>query len=117
MRTGWIALGLMVGLGLAAPALAQQNLGSAQVQSMFTGVNPRNITFTPIDTSKAFKQLNSQVIRFPSSQPPFSLSNLFRSMPILSWPPRLGVSSPPAQAGGSTFTRVVPRTPFMVPQQ
>jgi hypothetical protein len=93
MRKGLaaLALALGLGLGLAAPATAQQ-----PATSFWTGANPRNITFTPIDTSHWAKQYNiPQTLRRPTQQKAFNLSNIFHPFTLPSWPPKIGQSNYP----------------------
>jgi hypothetical protein len=95
MRKVWLAAVVGLALAFVGPASAQFPTGTTAAPSFFTGVNPRQITYTTIDTSKAFKQMNSQIIRPPTQQSAFSLSSIFHAIPMPSWPPRLGFSNPP----------------------
>jgi hypothetical protein len=95
MRTGLAALVLGMVLGWTAPARAQTLSSGQDASSFFTGVDPRNIVRTPIDTSSFYRQFSSQIIRTPQQPSAFNLSNLFHRLPMLSWPPRLGTSTPP----------------------
>jgi hypothetical protein len=116
MRTGLATLALGLALGLAAPARAQQTVDTQQATSFFTGVNPRNINFTPIDTSSFYRQYSSQIIRVPQPQSAFSLSNVFRQMPTLSWPPRLGSSQTPNPKNNPFTAGTVAGTPLTLPK-
>jgi hypothetical protein len=91
MRTGLAAVALCLCLGWAAPIWAQQ-----PAASFWTGVDARNITFTPIDTSQFLKTYNaSGAIRTPQQQKAFNLGNIFHSFSLPSWPPKLGSSPKP----------------------
>jgi hypothetical protein len=119
MRAGWTVVALGLGLGFAPVATAQQNVGSQEAAGFFTGVNPRNITFTPVDTSKVVKQYNSlvrqpsqpsafnisrifhpfstsQAIRKPSQLSAFNVMNIFHPFTMPRWPPLIGSSTPPS---------------------
>jgi hypothetical protein len=100
MRTGLAALALCLCLGWAAPAGAQQ-----PANSFWTGADPRQITFTPIDTSTFYKTHNfSNVIRTPSQQSAFNISNIFHSFSLPSWPPKIGSSPTPNLSQTPSFT-------------
>jgi hypothetical protein len=98
---------VLLNLALAAPSMAQQT-------STFGGVNPRDIKFTPIDTTKAL------AVPIPSVQSPrFSLLNFFPriSLPSFLTSPHVGVSPlPPVSSFPSThyknsFQPLPPFTP------
>ncbi len=90
----WAAL---VALALTIPATAQtgQTMSSSQFFQSFNGVNPRNVNFTTIDTSKAMKTTNvNSAFRTPAQQKPFSLTNVLPKVSMPTWPPK--IASPPA---------------------
>src|SRR5262245_26916429 len=78
---------------LASLALVLCFAGAAHAQSgLFT--TPRNLTYTPIDTSKA---LNTQVsasraLKLPSqsnvANKPFNIGNVFPKISLGNWPPK-----------------------------
>jgi hypothetical protein len=63
----WAAL--VLSLGLAAPAAAQQNT--------FFGSGPRQIQFVPVDTTKG---LAAPVLPIPQNNQGFSLTNFFSKL-------------------------------------
>jgi hypothetical protein len=82
-----ILIGAALPLALTAPAAAQQSQG-AVFMSNFSGVNPRNINFVPLDTTKAMKNLNvNSAFRTPQQSQSLSLSSLFPKFQLGSWPP------------------------------
>jgi hypothetical protein len=91
MRKGLAAMALCLCLGWAAPAGAQQ-----PATSFWTGADPRHINFTPVDTSQFYKKYNlTQVVRTPTQQKAFDLSNIFPKITMPSWPPKIGSSQYP----------------------
>jgi hypothetical protein len=73
--------------------------GTCQAQVSTTGTSvwggaPRNITFTPIDTSKAVGPSSnlSKAFKMPSAtsatNKPFNLTNMMPSISLPSWPPK-----------------------------
>ena len=92
MRTGTGLLAIAAFLGLALPAHAQTTGAS----TFFTGANPRQIKFVPIDVSKASQAFNMQnMVKTPTSQRPISLGNLLPKFSMPMWPPRIGVPQLP----------------------
>ena len=56
--------------------------------SFFTGVNPRQISNVPIDTSRAMRPTNlNRAFHQHASPQPFSLANIFPKMHVGTWPP------------------------------
>jgi hypothetical protein len=103
MRNGVGRLTLVAVLGLALPAGAQQPGAS----SFFTGANPRNITFTPIDVSGASRTYNmNNVFHTPSPAKSISLTNFLSKFSIPSWPPK--VASVQVLQGTNPFQPVRP---------
>jgi hypothetical protein len=99
MRKAEWVIALIVGLGLASPAWAQRAF-------TFSGsVNPQELNFVPIDTSKA--------IGFAPRPQPFSIGNLFPTFHLPTWPPKIGQSPFPAP---SSFPSTHYKNSF-VPQQ
>jgi hypothetical protein len=49
-----------IGLGLAAPAQGQQNWDAGHAASFVTGVHPSDVTFKPVDLSKAIAPVPQQ---------------------------------------------------------
>ncbi len=94
MRRIMWAAALFVGLGLASSAWAQQ------ATSFFGGVNPADIKFVPVDTSKVL------LVPIPGQEPSsFSLLNFFSkfSLTNLLSKPKFGVSNlPPPSSFPST---------------
>lgn len=83
MRTSILLLGTALTLAAGLPLPAQQG-----VSTFFTGVNPRNITMTPIDTSKATRAFDfSKSFRTPTQTKTFNLSNVFPKIHLPTWPP------------------------------
>jgi hypothetical protein len=83
MRTCGYVLCMILVLVVAVPVIGQSSAGT-----FFTGVNPRNITNVPIDTSQALKAMPiNNAFRTPSQTKPFSLGNLFPKVHLSSWPP------------------------------
>jgi hypothetical protein len=94
MRRTLALVALIAIPALVVPATAQQPVGS------FTAMNPRPLTFTRIDTGQTAGPQNLQnMLRTPSQQQAFSLTNMFRSFSLPTWPPRVA-NTPmlPAQA-------------------
>jgi hypothetical protein len=92
MRNGVRTVAVLVALGLALRAEAQQSPAS----SFFTGANPRQINFKPIDVSQATKAFNmSNMVPRPTPATAFSFSNIFPRMSMPSWPPKVGVNQLP----------------------
>jgi hypothetical protein len=97
MRTCTALLALATILGNAVPARAQQS-----ASSFFTGANPRNITFKPIDVGQASKAFNmSNMFPSPVKQKSFSFSSFMPSLSMPSWPPR--ISTPQVLQGTNPF--------------
>jgi hypothetical protein len=112
MRTRKAILAMCLGLGLAAPAAAQQMAAS----SFFTGVNPQTITMKPVDTSKVASQFNpSSAIMTPAQPKASTLTNFFHNFSMLSWPPKLGTSVFPANPFTPTTGTFTPRTTADLP--
>lgn len=111
MRKGLAVVACGLCLGWAAPVGAQQ-----QSASFFTGVNPRNINFKPVDTSNFYKTYNLTSVVKPAHPPKaFSLSTIFHPLSMLSWPPQIGQSTyPPTTMTFPTVT--VPRSNIVLPQ-
>jgi len=85
MRTGLFVLTAVLNLALGVDAVAQQQ---GQAVSFFTGVNPQNIKFVPVDVSKATATLNvNKAFSTPRPPTPFILSSYFPKFTIPSWPP------------------------------
>jgi|SRR6516225_2540163 hypothetical protein len=85
MRAGLFLLSMALVLALGVDAVAQQQ---GQASSFFTGVNPQNIKFVPVDVSKAMATLNvNKAFSTPRPPTPFILSNYFPKFTIPSWPP------------------------------
>ena len=79
-------------LASAAHAQTGANTLTRNPQDLFGRGAPKQITFTPIDTSKALapQPSISQAIRPPSSKAntPFNLSSVFPKISMPSWPPK-----------------------------
>src|SRR5262249_4829457 len=111
MHKGLGILTLLVTLALVAPGGAQQQKPAS---SFFTGVDPRDIRFKPIDTSNAF--------RTPRQPKAFSLTNLFHKFTLPSWPPKVA-SAPILPADKNPFQKVPPKPvnifdgPFTTPKK
>ncbi len=77
------AFTLIVASMVAGAAAGQQN------SQILTGVNPRNITFEPVDTSRALGQPNFTRNFRPLSGGGrfFNFTNFFRPISLGSWPP------------------------------
>ncbi len=68
-----------------APALAQQ-----PASMFFTGANPRELKFKPIDISHANRPTNmSNMLRPQRTPKAFVLSNVFPRINLGSWPPKV----------------------------
>ncbi len=67
-----------------------------QTMSTFlTGANPRHLTFTPIDTSRAIRPAGNTFRPFRPLQL-FNIGNVFRRFEFpISFPPRIGTSQFP----------------------
>jgi hypothetical protein len=96
MRTGILCV--IAVFAVALPARAQ--IGTSTINNpfatAFTGNDPRQIKFTPIDVSKAsqaFKMNN--MMRTPAPAKAFSFSNLMPKFSMPSWPPKIGVPTLP----------------------
>jgi hypothetical protein len=81
----------------ALPARAQQQ---TQLQnpfaSGFTGANPRDIKFTPIDVGKATRVFNlNNAVRAPAPPKTVGLGSFFPKFSLPTWPPRVGVNQLP----------------------
>lgn len=91
---------LLASLMLLLPARGQQ-----QGASFFTGVNPRQLNFKPIDVSHANRATNmSNMMRTPKQPQNFVLSNMFRSISMPTWPPK--VASTPILKE-SPYTKII----------
>jgi hypothetical protein len=85
VRLSILIIGTIVTLAAALPVDAQQT-GS----SFFTGVNPRTRVDVPIDTSKALKTMNiNNAFRTPAQAKPFSLTSIFPTVHMPTWPPKV----------------------------
>lgn len=85
IRTFLASTLVLVFMLMLLPAQAQQ-----QSSTFFTGVNPRDIKFKTIDVSNANRATNTSNMMRPVRQPQtFTLSNMFRSMTLGSWPPKV----------------------------
>src|SRR5262249_44961849 len=85
----------------------------AQITSSVGGINPRDITFTPVDTTKFL----AAPVLAPPAQSRFSLLNFLPrfSFPTFSTKPTIGISPlPPADSFPSTHYQspFVPMAPF-----
>jgi hypothetical protein len=95
---------LVASLVLAVPVVAQQ-AGTNSTTTLinpfktgFTGADPREIKFTPIDVNKASKAFNlNNAFRTPAPAKTISLTNLFPKFSMPSWPPKIGVNQVPAK--------------------
>jgi hypothetical protein len=95
-------MALILGLGLAAPAWGQRAF------TLNPGVNPQQLNFVPIDTSKA--------IGVAPRPQPFSLGSIFPTFHMPTWPPKIGQSPFPAPSSfPSTHypNKFVPRQPVL----
>jgi hypothetical protein len=82
----WAALAAMT---LTIPASAQ-TMSSSQFFQGFNGVNPRNVTFSAIDTTKAMQTMNvNSAFRPSAQQKPFNLTNILPKVSMPSWPPKV----------------------------
>jgi hypothetical protein len=84
MRTRLAGLALGFTLGLAAPTLAQSG-----ASELWPGVTPRKLTFTPINTSAAFKQYDFSNAFRPVAPPPpnnfMTFFHKFNPMNLWNW--------------------------------
>jgi hypothetical protein len=79
-------------MALVLPGLAQQPAGQPDANSFFTGVNPRNIKTTKVDTTRAMRGSSISRAMQPTSQramTPRSTSSFFRGVTLGTWPPKL----------------------------
>src|SRR5690349_19295248 len=97
MRTGVGVVAVLGMLGLAMPAGAQ-----TVASSFFTGANPRDIKFTPIDVGAASKAYNlSNSFHAPTAPSALNLSRFLPSFSSPSWPPK--IASPQVLQGTNPF--------------
>jgi len=84
MRIRAIAAATLLALAFAAGAYAQQATGS------WAGVNPRNITFQPIDTSRAMRPgATDRAFRAPGQMRTTGIDRFFPKLNIATWPPKV----------------------------
>lgn len=84
MRSRAIAAATILTLAFAASAEAQQAAGN------WGGVNPRNITFQPIDTSRALRPgATDRAFRAPGQMRTTGIDRFFPKLNIATWPPRV----------------------------
>ena len=98
MRRGIGALALVVGLGLATPLWAQLQA--------FSATHP-NLVFQPVDTSKAI----GAPVQFRAQRTSFV--DLFRKIPLPTFPPVFGQSNLPPPSAFPTYPdfKAVPFVP------
>ena len=88
-RLGGALLVLVSASLLWAEARAQQ-LTQPSATSFFTGVNPHDMTFSKVDTSRALRPPSvNGAFHPPTQQRAFPLGNVFPKISLGSWPPRL----------------------------
>jgi hypothetical protein len=112
VRATTLIMGVALNLALAMPASAQS--AGTTFMSGFNGVNPRNINMVKIDTNQAMRNLNiNSAFRTPAQQKPFSLTTLFPSVHIPSWPPAIA-STPILPQKNNPFqpNSILGRNPF-----
>jgi hypothetical protein len=108
MRIGLylFAAALVVSLAVAVTTKAQQ---TAPAESFFTGVNPKNIKFVPVDVTSDMKTFNvSQAFRTSRPPAPFTLSQLFPKISFPSWPLKKAATPILAKSPFQTITPVLP---------
>ena len=112
MRATTLIMGAALNLALVMPASAQS--AGTTFMTGFNGVNPRNITNVKIDTTNAMRTLNiNNAFRTPAMQKPFSLTTLFPSVHLPSWPPAIA-SAPILPQSNNPFqpNPILGRNPF-----
>ncbi|MCI0376921.1 MAG: hypothetical protein L0215_04900 [Gemmataceae bacterium] len=113
MRAIWILFILGLISALTVPAMAQQK----QANSIFTGVDPREIKTVPYDMSKALQPYNmSRSFHKAPTANPFNLSNFFRKMTLGAWPP-LVAQTPVLDQKNNPFqpNPILGKNPFSLP--
>jgi hypothetical protein len=93
VRKMWWLGTLFAAAALVLPALAQQPAGQPNANSFFTGADPRKLTLSKVDTTKAMKtssigkaMQSTTAQRLPSV---FSAKSVFPRVTLGSWPPKL----------------------------
>jgi hypothetical protein len=82
MRSGVGVMVLAAGLIVSLQAFGQS----------WTGANPRNLQFKPIDTSKAMKAFpTNKAFHTPSPVKNTGIDRFFPKLTLGSWPPRQGI--------------------------
>lgn len=100
-------LTLVLSALLLTPLLAQQ----PTMSTFMTGVNPQNLNFTPLDTSKALQPRSNtaSAFRSPSPMRAFDLGRYFPRIQLpMSWPPTIGRSTLPKTVKMPTIPASLP---------
>ncbi len=86
MRTWPAFFVVAASVALLSEARGQQY---RQAQEFMTGVNPHQLTFRPIDTSRALRPSSQASTFYQPKVKPFGLNTVFPRISLGSWPPKL----------------------------